>query len=225
MKKHFILFACAVLSMSLFAQSKKTEPVSFSFTMNFESGYSVDVRVKTSAYYDENDEKAYHGAFTASGSENVNNNGVTGKFSYSASGTYKDGYLDGPIKITKNEYVANRRASAKIDASLSGAYKDGVPVGTWTISYGGSSTGEGKATLNYTLTFKDGEVASVVNNDGVNVRLEPTEGKDKDVHYFLISGTVEKTTFKKGYDATDFKRITSEWSKLDDDARAALDDL
>lgn len=226
MKKHFILFACAVLSMSLFAQSKKTEPSTFEFELDFSDYIKMDVPVKCNVYYNEKDEKVYHGPFSANYSEGLNKSGVVGRMEYIASGNYKDGKLDGALKLTANLTIT-RPESLILKRNLSATYKEGVPIGTWTVNESGSSRSYGGGNETYTITFKDGEVASISTSKGVSLTFEPYK-KIKNSRYtedyFLVSGKWDGVTYVKGVDSKNFMRLTREITAMDDAARAAFND-
>ncbi len=111
------------MTIPLCAQSKKTHPTSFSFTLRFpESNLADNIKVNCNAYYDEEDNDIYHGPFSVNHVRNINQNGVVGKLEYSASGNYVDGELDGALNISVKQ-IFTRPRQGSYTRTLSASYK------------------------------------------------------------------------------------------------------
>lgn len=93
-------------------------------------GVGVDRIMKYNYYYDENDREVYHGKFNVGGGQKTIAYAV---FSFSASGSYNHGELNGPISISlaengRSPYGYPNWQSYVINNSLSGSYDNGVQI-------------------------------------------------------------------------------------------------
>ena len=159
-----LLLILAMLPLVCLAQNETTT-FQDQFTYRFEdSRVPIEVKMSVPGYYDADNNKVYNGAFTASGKENLSGGGAAGTFSYTATGTYVHGKLNGNFTVKHVQYFTSPQ---KITASgeLKAAFDNGVPTGTWTISEVYSGFGESEENQ-VTVIFMEGKLKKIKHSDG-----------------------------------------------------------
>lgn len=217
-----VMLLCSI-TMQLYGQ---THTVKNSFKHKFTCELIDDIEVNYTAYYDYDDNEIYHGPFAAKYSNDININGVVGKLEYTSSGTYIEGKLDGELKITIAE-TFTRPKPFSINISLVASYKNGIPTGKWTASEAGKLDSESE---NYSITtlFENGEITSISTSKGsyVTFDLISTEQHFNDeIKIYSVSGKWGDKLYKNGINASGFRRKTGNYSELDDEVKAILNEL
>lgn len=237
--------ACACV-VCMHAQSHKLVPEDIETKYVFpETDWDIEVKIHRTVYYDKDDQKTPHGAFTAKGvgkadqyrghynsrGKFIPNYRVTGSLSYSASGNYKEGKLDGVIKIHAVQTFTSPHAYS-YDHTLTAQYDNGVPCGTWTASYN-INDGDGKRAATYVATMdKNGHVSSVRNSAGTctfNYTGKEEEWTfnetTKTYEVYTVTGKWEGVNYVNDYNMDVFKRLNGDETKPDEEAMAILKGL
>lgn len=219
----FVVMILCSITLQLYGQ---THTIKRSFKHKFTCELVDDIEVNYSAYYDNDDNEIYHGSFAAQYSENINYNGVVGKLEYISSGTYVEGKLDGELKITIVE-TFTRPKSFSMKTTLVASYKNGIPSGKWTASEAGKIDSESE---NYSITtiFENGEIKSISTSKGSHVTFELTSTQKHwgdEIKIYSVSGKWGDNSYKKGINANSFRRKTGNFTELDDEVKAILNEL
>ena len=221
MKKHtavtLLTAILVVLGATVYGQQRniKTETDS-KWQMWYGGGPRI---IKTySFYYNDNDDKVLHGSYTEKAEYGGGN-----EMSYSFTATYKDGKLDGLVKLKFYELKSGLWNYVDyIYLDLSANFSNGIPCGTWKLSKDGwtnKKTAMKKPPLNAKkteVTFVDGKIAKYVSgNEWVtfnNGEVANYELEDKGVK------------IKDGY-ALEFLRKNGDHSPLSEEQKQLIDNF
>lgn len=220
MKKSFLhtqwlmVAVVCLLPCVVTAQTRKTQVKEQTFTKWFPNvELSDDVTLKTNIYYDADDNEVRHGAASVKHSRNLNYNGVVGKLTYTASGNYVDGVLNGAVNISMLESFS-RPKSVSFTTILVANYANGVPTGTWKIEEI-ATMGAQKETYSLVITY---------GADGVIRTLKSSNG-NRDVVFnadSTFSGTYKGEKYIHNILVSKFRRINGNHTELDEDAKKIL---
>lgn len=194
-------------------------------------GVGVDRIMKYNYYYDEYDREVYHGKFSVGGGQKTIAYAV---FSFSASGSYNHGELNGPISISlaengRSPYGYPHWQSYVINNSLSGSYDNGVPDKQWTFKL---TTGSSK--LNTTVVLDKGRLCKFKTNasgqyceDCKNQKTSIDVSVDPDGYasgYFYYNDG-DKGVLKSGVLTNFFIRRNGDYSPLDAEEKAVIAEI
>ena len=197
------LMLCLV-PLFLLAQNQNTT-FKRDFGYRFDNGLVVDVQMTAPGYYDENDHEFLNGPFKANGKETYSARGMSGTFTYSATGTYVENKLHGDLTIKLGQILTGSK-KATLNQELRASYQNGKPVGTWIWTESGIVNGKSESTKR-SITFKDEMLYSITWNDD----------------YYIINqdGSItckwNNESFKNGIDIKSYYRKTGAEVEMDNE--------
>ena len=219
-----VAMLCVMLTPYMDAQTREMQSKSDWVRLKFPSSELIaDVEIVSSVYYDEDDNVIKHGKCSAHKMEPLNRNGVVGKLEYTASCTYNENKLNGPLTVSLTESFTRPQAIS-LKRSLSANYTNGVPSGKWVVTENGQ---QGSKSENYTITvtWKDGEITSLVTSKGSSLVFERV---NPEALVFSFTGKWGDESFVKGINKNYRRRkvgYSSEQVPLDDAGKAILQDI
>lgn len=158
MKAKSILFSLAATCCIVTnAQTLETD------SYEIEMGYMTP-ECTYSFYYDDNGNEVYHGPFTHDYFSYGREVGIVLTLTYELKGTYKHGYLHGPVIMkSSNDFDESY-------ASMSASFNEGLPNGNWKFN-AAATNGSTKINAN----FKDGYLVGTLSINGLYPTVEYDE--------------------------------------------------